>query len=166
MVNVADTDDHVMHYEAIQDATKIQQQKIDVDINVAYAVVVPQNEVQESQQQGKQLDTAAPKISATNFQFQAYDNPITERNIAYGAVIPQKEAQEKQQNEQLGTAPQTTTLATNNQFPDYDYPTTKQLTREAVYVNPNFQETPKSADLPAVSAVSTAVVDDPSPYYI
>ena len=120
--------------------------------------------MQESQQQGKQLDTAAPKIvtSATNLQFQAYDNPITERNIAYGAVEPQREAQEKQQNEQLASAhSQTTTLATNNQFPDYDYPTTEQVTSEAVYNNPDFQETLKSADLPAVSAVCTAVVDDP-----
>ena len=83
MVNVADTDDHVMHYEAIQDATKIQQQKIDVDINVAYAVVVPQNEVQESQQQGKQLDTAAPKIKATNFQFQAYMIILSLREILH-----------------------------------------------------------------------------------
>ena len=212
MMNVADTDDHVT-YEAIQDATETRQRMIDVDINVAYAGVVPQD---KSQQQGKQLDTAAPKIatsatnfqfqaydnpiternitydavepqnemqesqqqgeqyydtavpqtaaSATNFQFQSYDNPITERNIAYGAVEPQREAQEKQQ---LASAhPQTTTSAANNQFPDYDYPTTEQVTSEAVYDNPDFQETPKSADLPVVSAVSTTVVDDPSPYYI
>ena len=69
-------------------------------------------------------------------------------------MIPRKEAQEKQQNEQSGTAPQTATLATNDQLPDYDYPTTEQVTSEAVYDNPDFEATPKSADLPAISVDS------------
>ena len=158
MENVADMNDHVT-YETIQDAIETQQQTIDVDINVAYAGVVP---VQESQHKDKQFATAAPNIatSTTNFQFQeTNNNPITEENIAYG-VIPRKEAQEKQQNEQLGTATQTATLETNDQFPEYNYPTTEQGTSEAVYDNPDFEPTPKSA---AVSAAAS--VDDHSPYY-
>ena len=157
MENVADMNDHVT-CETIQDAIETQLQTIEVDINVAYAGVVP---VQESQQKDKQSATAAPKIAtSTNFQFQGTNNnPITEENIAYG-VIPWKEAQEKQQNEQLGIAPQTATLETNDQFPEYNYPTTEQGTSEAVYDNPDFEPTPKSA---AVSAAAS--VDDHSPYY-
>ena len=155
MENVADMNDHVT-YETIQDAIETQQQTIDVDINVAYAGVVP---VQESQHKDKQSATAAPNIATSATNFQLRETPITEENIAYG-VIPRKESQEKQQNEQSGTAPQTATLETNDQFPDYDYPATEQGTSEAVYDNPDFEATPKSA---AVSAA--ALVDDHSPYY-